>query len=217
MPSIYQVDLLLLEIRNKSCTMCKVAYGNILFLLVLFTCKEQVPLEVKSLEIFSETIPIEYVFATQYPVSRSQFVYLTDELGGAMMIKKVAFYSASLYSIPMKNFSIRMKNTMNAPFYHHQFDNTDLTTCLTTTFTVEGVGWHIIPLTQPFAYNGRDHLLIDISFQNAVTDWQNAVCSGFYSPLERGLVQVGEVANPQAFTTGYIVMNLPNIRLYVTD
>jgi photosystem II stability/assembly factor-like uncharacterized protein len=112
-----------------------------------------------------------YPFGGYYEDGRSQFIFQAGELLAAGL-SAGNLHQLSLYitqknsSIPFNNFNIRLKNISL-----DQFDPSGSTFLTGSTTVYSGnvltqAGWNEFSFDQDFYWNGSDHLLVDICFNN---------------------------------------------------
>lgn len=112
---------------------------------------------------------------------RTQIIYTAAELGVARSITSLSLNAASLSSQVLNGFTIRMKHTSKTDFTSGgaTWESTGWTTCYQTTQASPPGGWSAFNFTTPFAYDGVQNVMIDISFNNSssstfTTVWSTA-------------------------------------------
>jgi len=166
-------------------------------------------------EIGTGTTTWTYPFNTYYHDARTQILYLSQEIGGPMTIRKIAFYVVQTPGQVMNNFTVRMKHTTLSSYASGYFDNSGYTICFSGNLEVATTGWVEIPLDVPFSYNGSDNLIIDVSFDNSY--WSSAGrCYASYVGSYRSIYQRSDsgLGNPLNWSYGSLHNYVPNIRLY---
>jgi hypothetical protein len=128
------------------------------------------------------------------PQSRLQVIYPTNLMGGARIIDDLALNVTST-STPMNRWTIRMKHTsLEAYPPNAAWEASGWTTVYQANQTFSSTGWHRLFLTNSFAYNGVDSLMVDFSFSNEV--WQHGgMCMAGTSEVSRAIVYFGYVGS----------------------
>ena len=104
-----------------------------------------------------------------YPQSRSQTIYLTNEVGAAGMITALALDVASLPSVALTNFTIRLRPTFQMDYSGGVYWETNgWTTVYQTNLAITTTGWVNCAFSTPFYFNGTNSLLVDLSYSNAI-------------------------------------------------
>jgi len=124
-----------------------------------------------------------YPFTTFYTDARTQLLYISVELanngGGKGTITRIGFDIASASSIQINGLTIKMQmtliNTLNG------FVNSGWTNVYSGNYTVSGTGWRYINLTTPFYWDGYNHLLIELCYDNIIFG-QNTSIYSYNSP-----------------------------------
>jgi hypothetical protein len=109
---------------------------------------------------------------TSYYDERSQVIYLKDEIGLPRLITEMALHVGIPPGQPLRNWTVRMQHTDRAAYDDvNDLPGQFLTEGWTTVYRHDmpsQSGWVTLPFDEPFEYNGRDHLLIDFSYNNSV-------------------------------------------------
>jgi len=110
----------------------------------------------------------EYPMYTFYHDSRTQVIYLSDEIGAAGIITGLALNVTTIPGQTMNNWTIRMKHTtMSTYTTTPSLDATDDWTVVYQSHeTIDSTGWQWFEFSTPFDYNGTDNLLVDFSHNN---------------------------------------------------
>ncbi len=116
-------------------------------------------------EMGTDTIQIGWPFYTFYMDSRTQMLYLSNEIYGSGYMTTLKFNVVSASSQLMNNFMIKMKHTSDTSI--SSFVSTGMTTVFDGSFTVPGPGWQHFNLQTPFYYAHPNNLLIEICFNNS--------------------------------------------------
>ncbi|MBL9185109.1 MAG: M36 family metallopeptidase [Verrucomicrobiaceae bacterium] len=106
------------------------------------------------------------LFGTSSHDGRTQSLYTAEEIGAARSIDSIAFNVTTLPGHPLTNLTVRMKHTtlQNYASSNVSWESTGWTVCYSGTHSITATGWDSIPLTTPFPYDGRQNVLVDISF-----------------------------------------------------
>ena len=113
----------------------------------------------------TDTIQIGWPFYTFYMDSRTQMLYLSNEITLNRIICRISFNVVSASNQVMNNFMIKMKNitdTLIGSNFHY-----GMTTVYNGTYQVPGAGWQEIILQNPFYSPPDKNLLIEICFNNS--------------------------------------------------
>ena len=99
--------------------------------------------------------------------SRTQVIYRPEEIGTAGQITALALHVASLPGQTLSNWTIRLQHTAlrsyaSAPAW----ETNGWATVYRKDESLLATGWVAFIFTAPFAYNGADALLVDLSFNN---------------------------------------------------
>lgn len=103
-----------------------------------------------------------------YRSLRGQMVYTADEINaagynGQGLIGEIGFYVTQTPAYSLPNFLVRMKHTTATDASSH--DNGPFETVYSVTqYTPEAGDWDMLPLDEPFHWNGIDNILIDTAF-----------------------------------------------------
>ncbi|MFT5822107.1 MAG: hypothetical protein ACI8ZM_003363 [Crocinitomix sp.] len=110
-------------------------------------------------------------FGTSNRSQRTQILWHNTEIAGAGIIAgeiaKLRFDITEMGS-PMGHLTIRMKNTTALELAN--FDEGDWITVYDRNTNFTGTGTNTLNLTYPFNYDGTSDLLMDISFENSVSE-----------------------------------------------
>ncbi|MCX6839307.1 MAG: M36 family metallopeptidase [Verrucomicrobia bacterium] len=101
--------------------------------------------------------------------ARTQMIFTAAEAGAARSINSLAFNATAFSGVSMTNFTIRMRHTTKADYTgtgNATWESTGWTTCYQGTYLPASTGWNTIFLTTPFAYDGSQNLMIDVSFND---------------------------------------------------
>ncbi len=165
-------------------------------------------------EIGTGTIQIAWPFYTSYMDSRTQMLYLSNEITFNGYITSLKFNIVSASSQLMNNFKIKMKHTLDTSI--NSFYNSGLTTVYDGSYTIPGTGWQLINLQTPFWYNHPYNLLMEICFNNSVYT-TNTVIFGS-SAIGKNLHNHADLSSgdgcTEITTPGVSYTTRPNIRIY---
>lgn len=104
---------------------------------------------------------------TYYHDARTQSIYTAAELGGARTFNSLSLHVNTLPGQSLNAFSIRLKHTTKNDFSSSAaWESSGWTVCHLSSQNISSSGWVKFPFSQTFSYNGTDHLMIDISFNN---------------------------------------------------
>lgn len=107
--------------------------------------------------------------------SRTQILYTANEVGGAGTIRALALKVLAAPVQAMNAFTIRLRHSSKTDYATSAvWEATDWTTCYQANVTVSGSGWREFRFTTPFEYNGTDSLMVDISFNNSSSLFDNS-------------------------------------------
>jgi uncharacterized repeat protein (TIGR01451 family) len=160
----------------------------------------------------------EFPLGGFYPVTRMQAIYRNFEIGPARRLTALALDVASIPTVELTRFTIRIKPTQLATFRSSSasWDRTGWTTVVQKDLRVDEPGWAVIPFSTPFDYDGTNNLLIDLSFKSSTFgasgetratshDQARAIAASTFSGDP--LTWSGTSPRPDLLT------NLPNLRL----
>lgn len=158
-------------------------------------------------------------YGTYYMDERVQFIITKDELVAAgynsvnNVIKSLGFNVSTAATQSMAAFTIKIGHTTSTAFASSSFLAPAMTTVFSGTVTAVA-GWNTHNFSTAFTYNGVDHVLVDICWNNSsyTTDSQvyyTATSSYRTNYLKTDVSAGGVCAN----TTGTLSYNRPNMRL----
>ena len=120
------------------------------------------------LSVGSDTDLWDYPMGTYYHDQRLQAIYLADELGGrAQQLSGLSLLVAEPPGQPLHQWTIRLKHVPWSTFPKAQWEDTGWTTVYQADEAVTEPGWVTFRFTTPFDFNGTNHLLVDLSFNNS--------------------------------------------------
>lgn len=119
---------------------------------------------------------------------RAQVIYPAAQMGGARQIGDLALRAAGLPTMPLMDWTIRMKHTtLSAYPTNAEWESTGWTIVYQSNETITNTGWVTFVFTNTFDYNGTDNLMVDFSF-HAPSNAYGALCEASESDQERTLV-----------------------------
>jgi hypothetical protein len=107
------------------------------------------------------------LLAAEFPVSRSQIIYLASDLNGAAAITALAIKVDGLPRQTLNNWTIRMKPTSLASYSTNFWEASGWTTVYQNNETITNLGWIKFSFVRPFFYDGTNNLMVDFSFSNS--------------------------------------------------
>ncbi|MDB6034054.1 MAG: Serine protease, subtilase family, partial [Verrucomicrobiales bacterium] len=171
------------------------------------------------LEVGSGTIPAVFPLGSFYQDSRSQIFYPSSEVGTAKRFSALSLQLASSTGLSLSNWVIRLKHTASSTNLFWQ--SAGWQTVFQGSANLNTSGWVTFQFLEPFAYNGTNHLLIDLSFDND-SSGVDAQCFSRETSQPRSLFYRSDGANgnplswvgnnPQGFSSSLV----PNLRLVPT-
>lgn len=118
-------------------------------------------------QIGSGTSTGTHPMPTYFGASRSEVIYLTNELGGPRRFTSAALDVATAPGRTMTNWTIRLKHTTKTNFAILDYWDADgWTVVYQTNQSIAAPGWYTFNFSTPFDYNGTNHLMVDFSFNN---------------------------------------------------
>ncbi len=130
----------------------------------------------------------EYPITVYYKKSRTQSIYLADEINHSGLIEQIAIEVNEVPGLDRNNWTIRMKQTDMNSYPVSEWDSNGWTTVYQANEPPGTTGWQYYTLQQPFDYNGVDHLMIDFSLDNNTWDYQTGLCYDTTTGENRSLV-----------------------------
>ena len=122
------------------------------------------------------TATTSQVLFTSATESRAQCIYLAGELGAAGRLTGLALDVATLPSLPMTRFTVRVRPTALAAYTAPaNWETTTWTTVFQANVTMSNTGWVMLPFSTPFPYDGASNLMVDFSFDNSVSGTSGGV------------------------------------------
>jgi len=109
----------------------------------------------------------DYPMHTYYHDSRTQVIYLADEIGMPGIIEDLALDVTTVPGQTMNNWTIRMKHTGLDYYSTPSFDTNEWTTVYDENESIDSTGWWTFTFSTPFTYNGTDNLMVDFSHNNS--------------------------------------------------
>ncbi|HMC27145.1 MAG TPA: Calx-beta domain-containing protein, partial [Verrucomicrobiae bacterium] len=106
-------------------------------------------------------------FGTHYHDSRTQVIYLRDELGGPDNLSGLSLFVATPPPQTLSNWTIRLKHTALAQYLKPAWEGSGWTSVYQNHETIFATGWVTFLFSAPFAYDGTNNLMVDLSFNNS--------------------------------------------------
>jgi len=154
--------------------------------------------------------------------SRSQSIYLAEEIGISGQIRALGLNVVLPPGQTMEKWTIRVKQTPLASYSGVAFEDTGWTTAYQADETVSQTGWRVFHFATPFDYDGVSNLMVDFSHNNTsattsgmclVTTTQDCRTSFARSNSESDDPLAWSGATP---TTSNLPLSLiPNVRLTI--
>ena len=160
----------------------------------------------------------DYPMGGFYEDSRVQSIYLADEIGPARLLTGLGLYVVSPPSQVLTRWTIRLKHTAFSSYGEApRFDRTGWTNVYQKNETVTATGWVFFQFTKPFAYDGTNNLLVDLTFNNYLS-WPDGLCRYSLMPEPRSIYagaysDFGDPLNWYTTPVAYVGNELPNIIL----
>ncbi len=160
---------------------------------------------------------------TFYHDSRTQVIYLSDEIGAGGNITDLALDVTTVPGQTMNNWLIRMKHTSLDNYGTAFFDPNAWTTVYDENELIGSTGWRTFTFSTQFKYNGTDNLLVDFSYNNSFYTG-SGYCRYSNPGGTRSAYAYSDSSDgdPNGWSgvslpTVYGSSNVPNIRLTVCD
>lgn len=106
-------------------------------------------------------------FGTSFHDARLQSIYLTNEIGAPGRIIGLALDVATVPAQIMSNFTIRLRATPDDRYIASTWFVFGWVTNFQHDVSVSSTGWVTFAFSTPFLYDGRNHLMVDFSFDNS--------------------------------------------------
>ncbi len=153
-----------------------------------------------------------------YKSLHGQSVYTAAELyaagvSGAQNITQIGFYIASVPTLALPNFIIRMKHTSETNVANWQTEAGMTTVYSNSSYMPVAGGYQMLTLSTPFLWNGVDNIVIDTAF-DMVTDY-SATGTVQYTSVTNGYryVRTDTANQASVFTGGTVTVYRPNVKL----
>ena len=108
----------------------------------------------------------EKPMGTEFHDARTQIIYMV-ELGGAGLISALALDVTTPPGQTLSNWTIRLKHTGLASYAQPAWESGGWTTVYRQHENIAVTGWTMFFFDTPFAYNGSNNLMVDLSFNNS--------------------------------------------------
>jgi agmatine/peptidylarginine deiminase len=153
-----------------------------------------------------------------YKSLHGQSVYTAAELyaagvSGAQNITQIGFYIASVPTLALPNFIIRMKHTSETNVANWQTEAGMTTVYSNSSYMPVAGGYQMLTLSTPFSWNGVDNIVIDTAF-DMVTEY-SATGTVQYTSVTNGYryVRTDTANQASVFTGGTVTVYRPNVKL----
>jgi hypothetical protein len=159
-------------------------------------------------------------FGASFHDTRVQSIYQTNEIGEAGRIVGLALDVATPPAQTLSNWTIRLRHTPLDRYFAGNWEVFDWSTNFQHDASIISTGWVAFPFAKPFAYNGRDHLMVDFSFDNSSFS-ADGLCRSTATPQMRSLYLRTDSAFGRPLDwlintpPGTLAARVPNIRLIV--
>jgi hypothetical protein len=141
-----------------------------------------------------------YPLSTFYHDGRTQTIYLASEIGGAKTLTSLALDVTTLPGQTMNNFTIRLKHTdLTAYGTLPIWESSGWTTVYQTNQTLSNTGWANFLFTTPFAFNGTQNMMVDMSFDNSLST-SDGYCRYTSSSVNRSIYRSSNSSNGDPLT-----------------
>jgi len=162
----------------------------------------------------------EYPLYTYYHDSRTQVIYLAEEIGTAGTIMSLALNIENAPDETVENWTIRMKHTNLSEYDDCSLDSAGWTVVYRSDEYVD-TGWQTFEFQTPFEYNGSSNLLVDFSHNNS-SYTETGYCKSTRSNLMRSIYACSDSQHGDPLDWPSInspVMhcsrNVPNVKLMI--
>jgi hypothetical protein len=125
-------------------------------------------------------------FSSSFHDSRLQTIYASNEIGAPGSIVGLALNVVATPAQTLNGWTIRTRHHPNAHFAARIWETNGWVTNFQHNLTMVSNGWVTFPFSRPFRYNGRDHLMVDFSFDNSTFSADGLVRASD-TPLPRSL------------------------------
>ena len=165
--------------------------------------------------IGQEYIPHIYPLATEYQDSRTQVIYLANEIGRTGLIRGLALDVVTIPGQRMNHWTIRMKHTSKNQFSPCSLEETGWTEVYRSNQVINTTGWNWFEFQTPFEYNGTDNLMVDFRYDNGSSS-RHGQCRWSSATGERGLCVYSNAPEGESpHWEGYCYKNILNIKLEI--
>jgi len=174
----------------------------------------------RTVTVASNNTPWPFPLGASFHDARVQSIYSANELGGAGRIFGLALDIETAPGQMLSNFTIRLRHTPNERYFVNAWESSGWTTNYRRDVSIVTTGWTHFAFSEPFDYNGRDHVMVDFSFDN-VSFSSDGLCRSTTTAALRSLhfrtdgaygKPIDWIANapPGALTT-----RVPNVQLFL--
>ena len=159
-------------------------------------------------------------FGSSFHDARLQSIYLANEIGGKGRISGLALDIETAPGQVLSNFTIRLRHTPSERYFINAWETVGWTTNYHRDVAVVSTGWTHFAFSEPFDYNGRDHLMVDFTFDNS-SFTSDGLCRSSTTAGSRSLYlrtdsaygkPVDWIGNAPA---GALVSRVPSVRLFL--
>lgn len=168
--------------------------------------------------IGTDTLSSNYPFTTYWMDGRTDMLYLGSEIisggGGSGYFTAISFYVNHADTLTMNGFNVKILSTVDTALsgFGESWE-----ICYNGSYKIMTTGWQTIYLTQPYAWNGNNNIVIEICYDNNRYTWFSTVRStvktnktyGRYTDLPGGNGCVD-------ITTGTLQTRRPNICIAIS-
>jgi len=123
--------------------------------------------DLESVSIGQGTSSFTYPLHSSYHDSRTQVIYLQNEIGNAAMLTGLALDVVTVPGQTLHDWTIRMKHTPLSSYSSPSLHTSGWTTVYQSHETISQTGWVDFVFPTPFEYNGVDNLMVDFSYNNS--------------------------------------------------
>ncbi|HXG46642.1 MAG TPA: Calx-beta domain-containing protein, partial [Methylomirabilota bacterium] len=128
-----------------------------------------------------------YPLATSFHDARTQIIYPAEELAGAGTLNGLSLFVLTAPGQTLSNWTLRLRHTPLASYTVPAWEGEGWTTVYQRDETIRADGWVTFHFDRPFAYDGTNHLMVDLSFDNASYS-RDGWCAAFETSGRRALV-----------------------------
>lgn len=123
--------------------------------------------ECNTVTIGTGTSTWEFPINTYTRKSRTQVIYLANEINRPGTIMGLALDVETMPGQDLNDWTIRMKHTPLNSYMSAGFETTGWTIVYEANESIASTGWWMFNFSRPFRYNGVDNLMVDFSYDNS--------------------------------------------------